>query len=355
MGVRAGGRREFERAARLKLEETGARRIDGGRCRERTRNVERAVVEHGWLAVRAGQRPGRAGIDHKRLEMAESGVHSIDRACATAARKLQGVRAAAVCADLSHEHRAGIDHEAIGGTSREIDGVASARYRARVRHRAASGGEDAERTSRNRPRRGVCNEAARVGLEIDANAACTGDLAGIGNRPGLAFENNPVVRSRDRPGRGIRNAAAIRYEKAVISSRDRASVCYVAEGAGDVNAGALSCTRNGSARGVRDAPAGKQPDPVVHGRDESARVHDRAGAPLDDNAVLAAGDRAGVGDKPPLGKADAVGNARDRRVIRDRADATRDEDTGAGALSGSQLPKARDRPTNIIRDAAARA
>ena len=47
--ARSGGRGDFERAARLELEEAGARRIDGGRCVERARNVERAIVQHGWL------------------------------------------------------------------------------------------------------------------------------------------------------------------------------------------------------------------------------------------------------------------------------------------------------------------
>ena len=99
--ARAGRRGDFERAARLKLEEAAARRIDGRRCIERAGDVERPIVQHGRCAVGAGERPSRPGIGRERLEIAErAGAYSADRAGAAAAGKLERVGAAARGATL---------------------------------------------------------------------------------------------------------------------------------------------------------------------------------------------------------------------------------------------------------------
>ena len=178
---RAGGRGDFKRGAAAELEEAGAAWINGRRHVERAGDADRAVVQDGWGNIRTIERPGRAGIDGKDLEVVErAGAHAADRA--GAAGELQRVGAAAAD-NLADEHGAGVDHEPIGGAAREVDGIGPAGDRAGVGHRAGTAGEeDAEGAPRD-GRAGEVRDAAAA-LEIGAGASRRADAAGIAERRG---------------------------------------------------------------------------------------------------------------------------------------------------------------------------
>ena len=153
--------------------------------------------------IRAIERPGRAGIDSKDLEVVErAGAHAADRA--GAAGELQRAVAADNPAD---EHGAGVDHEPIGAAPREVDGKGPAGNRAGVGHRAGTAGEeDAKGAAREGPASEVRDAAAA--LEIDAGAGCRADVAGIAERRGTSLRKDASDLAGDRGGGGVHDAAA---------------------------------------------------------------------------------------------------------------------------------------------------
>ena len=100
-------------------------------------------------------------------------------------------------------------------------------------------------------------------------------------------------------------------------------------------------------------PPAKRAYTVVDRRDDVAGVCDRPDRALDDDAVLTTGNRAGVGHQAAMSKADAIGHAGDRAVVRHRARSARDVDARAGAQSSPERTQARDRTADVVRHAAA--